>query len=86
MATGDVGGNDYWMTFEIRPASGNVHSFDCFECVVTRLDPVCEHCECRILGHGVEVAGRFYCCAHCARVADSELGAQIRDAVGVHTG
>jgi hypothetical protein len=38
--------------------------------------PICEHCKCRVIGHGVEVAGRFFCCAHCARSATS---ADIRD-------
>src|SRR5207302_10374692 len=22
---------------------------------------VCEHCKCRVIGHGVEVGGRFFC-------------------------
>ncbi|WP_309117209.1 Prokaryotic metallothionein [Saccharothrix sp.] len=84
MATCDVCGNDYWMTFEVRTVGG-VHTFDSFECAIQRLAPRCEHCDCRILGHGVEVEGRFFCCAHCARSADS-LGDQIRDTVGSHPG
>jgi hypothetical protein len=24
------------------------------------------HCGCRIIGHGVEDDGKFFCCAHCA--------------------
>ena len=43
--------------------------------------PVCENCECRIVGHGVDVDGHFYCCAHCARVADPVRGRQAKDAV-----
>src|ERR1043166_4459565 len=54
MATSDVCGNDYWLCFEVRTASGCVHTFDSFECAVTKLAPVCEHCSCRIMGHGVE--------------------------------
>jgi hypothetical protein len=27
---------------------------------------VCEHCQVRIIGHGVESKGRFFCCSHCA--------------------
>jgi hypothetical protein len=23
-----------------------------------------------VVGHGTEVAGRFYCCAHCAKAAE----------------
>lgn len=86
MATCEVCGNDYWMSFEIRTVSGEVHVFDSFECAVHRLAPVCEHCGCRIIGHGVEVDGRFFCCAHCARTSGTEHGQQIRDAVGAHPG
>jgi hypothetical protein len=25
------------------------------------------HCQCRIVGRGVEANGTMYCCAHCAR-------------------
>ncbi|MBM7770187.1 phage terminase large subunit GpA-like protein [Actinokineospora baliensis] len=86
MAICDTCGNDYWMAFEVRTVSGQVYTFDCFECAATKLAPVCEHCSCRILGHGVEVEGRFYCCAHCARSVDERLGERIRDAVGAHPG
>ena len=67
MAVCEVCGNDYWMSFEVHTVGGNTHIFDSFECAIQRLAPVCEHCRCRIIGHGVEVEGRFYCCAHCAR-------------------
>jgi hypothetical protein len=29
-----------------------------------------------VIGHGVEVGGRFFCCAHCARAATS---ADVKD-------
>ncbi|HEY7444480.1 MAG TPA: hypothetical protein VH701_18765 [Vicinamibacterales bacterium] len=29
----------------------------------------CAHCHCRIVGHGIEAKGIFYCCAHCAKKA-----------------
>jgi hypothetical protein len=32
------------------------------------------------MGHGVEVEGRFYCCAHCAR--ETERTTEVRDRVG----
>ena len=84
MATCDVCGNDYWMSFEVRTMSGDSYTFDSMECAAHKLAPVCEHCGCKIMGHGVEAAGRFFCCAHCARQADSSLGEQLRDAVGSH--
>jgi hypothetical protein len=82
MATCEVCGNDYWMTFEVRTVSGDVHTFDSFECAIHKMAPICEHCQIKIVGHGVEVSGRFFCCAHCARAEEGEQGAQVRDAVG----
>jgi hypothetical protein len=58
-------GNDYDKSFEVTMA-GARHVFDSFECAITALAPTCARCECRIIGHGVEALGTFYCCAHCA--------------------
>lgn len=80
MATCEVCGNDYGMAFEVH-AQGAVHTFDSFECAIARMAPVCENCQCRIMGHGIDVDGHFYCCAHCARAADPERGRQAKDAV-----
>ncbi len=66
MAVCEVCGNDYDKAFEVI-AAGARHVFDSFECAVHRMAPICEHCQCKVIGHGVEVDGRFYCCAHCAR-------------------
>ncbi|CAN5760014.1 MAG: hypothetical protein USCGTAYLOR_00440 [Chromatiales bacterium USCg_Taylor] len=65
MARCDVCGNDYDKAFEVRLA-GQAHTFDSFECAIHALAPTCAHCGCKIIGHGVEAEGRFYCCAHCA--------------------
>lgn len=78
MAECEVCGNDYDKAFEVV-AAGERHVFDSFECAIHKMAPICEHCGCRVVGHGVEVDGRFYCCAHCAR--DSEGGADVRDRV-----
>jgi hypothetical protein len=67
MARCDVCGNDYDKSFEVRTAGGAAHTFDSFECAIHKLAPVCAHCGCRIVGHGTEVSGAMYCCAHCAR-------------------
>ncbi|MFN2587535.1 MAG: hypothetical protein ABR613_05405 [Actinomycetota bacterium] len=71
MAKCDVCGNEYDKSFEVRFASqpGDVHTFDSFECAIHALAPVCEHCGCKVIGHGVEADGAFYCCAHCAGMA-----------------
>ncbi|MDG6105145.1 Prokaryotic metallothionein [Dactylosporangium aurantiacum] len=84
MAVCETCGNDYYMAFEIRTVGGGVHVFDSFECAIHRLAPVCEHCGTRIIGHGAEVSGSFYCSAHCARTADQTLGLEIRDTVGAY--
>jgi hypothetical protein len=65
MAKCDVCGNDYDKTFEVTMA-GKRYVFDSFECAVHKLAPQCAHCGCRILGHGLEANGTFYCCDHCA--------------------
>ena len=66
MASCEVCGNTYDKAFEVHVA-GAVHVFDCFECAIHRIAPVCDHCGCKVIGHGVEADGSFYCCAHCAR-------------------
>lgn len=66
MGTCEVCGNEYERAFQVIYAD-QTHTFDSFECAAHKLAPRCEHCDCMILGHGVESAGKFYCCAHCAR-------------------
>jgi hypothetical protein len=61
-------GNDYDKSFEIV-MNGERHTFDSFECAIHVLAPHCSHCDCRIIGHGVEKSGTFYCCVHCAEKA-----------------
>lgn len=66
MATCEVCGNDYYGAFQVTTA-GETHTFDSFECAIQKLAPTCEHCGVRIVGHGIEARGSFYCSAHCAR-------------------
>lgn len=66
--TGDVCehcGNRYDKSFSVVMA-GRTHVFDSFECAIHVLAPRCAHCDCTIIGHGVESTGRIFCCAHCA--------------------
>jgi hypothetical protein len=65
----DVCGNDYDKAFRVTGADGVSHTFDSFECAIHALAPTCEHCGCKIVGHGVESDGRIFCCAHCAEQA-----------------
>jgi hypothetical protein len=66
MAQCETCGNDYDKAFEVI-IDGHRHVFDSFECAAHKLAPQCEHCGCRILGHGVEAGASLFCCAHCAR-------------------
>jgi len=66
MAQCEVCGNEYDKTFEVIQA-GRSHVFDSFECAIQAIAPACAHCGCKIMGHGMEAGGKFYCCAHCAK-------------------
>lgn len=70
MAKCEQCGNDYENSFEVIMAGKN-HTFDSFECAMTALAPVCAHCNCRVVGHGVEENGSIFCCEHCARSSHS---------------
>lgn len=78
MAVCEVCGNDYDKAIEVT-AAGQKHVFDCFECAVHAMAPICEHCGCKVVGHGTEVAGQFFCCAHCAREGSGSV--DVRDRV-----
>jgi hypothetical protein len=65
MAVCEVCGNEYDKSFEVVK-DGETHTFDAFECAIHALAPVCPHCQCKVIGHGVEAGGTVYCCAHCA--------------------
>ncbi|HEV2062473.1 MAG TPA: hypothetical protein VGR12_06435 [Solirubrobacteraceae bacterium] len=68
MATCAHCGNEYDKTFEIT-RDGESKAFDSFECAIAVMAPACEHCNVKIIGHGVESDGRIFCCAHCASQA-----------------
>lgn len=66
-----VCGNTYDKAFSVTQG-GKTFNFDCFECAIHKLAPSCDHCGCRIVGHGVEASDRIFCCAHCARESGEE--------------
>ena len=78
MARCELCGNDYDKSFTIDQG-GRIHTFDSFECAIHLLAPRCAHCDCRIIGHGVEASGSYFCCAHCAEAAGI---AGMRDRIG----
>jgi hypothetical protein len=65
MAICDMCGNDYDKAFQVTK-DGKTSTFDSFECAIAALAPRCAHCDCRIIGHGMEANGTMFCCAHCA--------------------
>jgi len=71
MATCEVCHNDYDKAFTVT-MGGTEHTFDSFECAIHALAPACEHCGCRVVGHGVEKSGVIFCCVHCAERAGVE--------------
>ena len=62
-------GNEYEKAFQVTMAGGATHTFDSFECAIHMLAPSCAHCGCKVIGHGAEHDGTFYCCGHCAKHA-----------------
>jgi Rieske Fe-S protein len=67
----EVCGNDYDKPLEVT-FQGAAHVFDSFECAIQAIAPTCEHCGCRVVGHGVEATGRIFCCVHCAQASGVE--------------
>lgn len=65
MAQCETCGNDYDKAFQVTK-DGKTHTFDSFECAIHALAPTCAKCGIRIVGHGLEANGTFYCCDHCA--------------------
>ena len=73
-------GNRYDKAFTVV-MHGQPHVFDSFECAIHKLAPRCAHCECTIIGHGVESRGKFFCCVHCAE----SMGVEgLADRTGPH--
>lgn len=66
MSQCEVCGNDYYLAFQVI-AAGQTHTFDSFECAIHKLAPICDHCGCKIVGHGIEAGHAYFCCASCAR-------------------
>lgn len=65
MATCETCGNDYDKPIHVTK-NGTSHIYDSFECAIHALAPTCANCGIRIVGHGMEKDGTFFCCDHCA--------------------
>lgn len=73
MALCDVCHNEYDKAFTITAADETTHTFDSFECAIHALAPRCAHCQCAVIGHGVELDGVIFCCASCARHVSGDV-------------
>ena len=69
MARCDHCGNDYDQAFKVTTSAGKSYTFDSFECAIHLCAPQCEHCGCKVIGHGVQKGERIFCCASCAQMA-----------------
>lgn len=72
MAICNVCNNEYEHSLEII-YQNKAYYFDCFECAIHRLAPICAHCGCKMIGHGVEDCLQVYCCKHCASQAQRDV-------------
>jgi hypothetical protein len=61
----EVCGNDYDESFETY-LDGEADILDQFECAFYAVAPTCAHCSGKVVKHGIEINGIFFCCAHCA--------------------
>ncbi|MGE5518554.1 MAG: hypothetical protein ACM3VS_01420 [Candidatus Dadabacteria bacterium] len=77
MAKCDKCGNDYDKSFRVE-IGGASYVFDSFECAISMVAPHCSHCDCVIIGHGVQAGDKVYCCANCAKSAGEQ---NLRDRV-----
>lgn len=62
----EVCNNEYDKCFLVS-IEGKTHTFDCFECAIHMLAPTCNNCGVKIVGHGMEDNGNYYCCEHCGQ-------------------
>jgi len=69
MAQCDACKNEYDKPFQVLYMDGQTYTFDSFECAIHLLAPACQRCGIRMIGHGLEQAGKLYCCDHCAEQA-----------------
>jgi hypothetical protein len=72
-------GNDYEKSFTVT-MDRQSYDFDCFECAINKLAPMCQCCGCKIIGHGIESDNYLYCCSHCLRKAASRSNEKLSEA------
>src|SRR4029079_3929802 len=66
--------------------AGKSHTFDCLECAIYSLAPLCAHCGCRVTGRSAERHGRTYCSAQCANSAARAKSVGVRHLSGAQPG
>jgi hypothetical protein len=68
----EVCGNEYDKSFTITQGNAAPRVFDSFECAIHAVAPRCRHCDCAVIGHGVEGPQGIFCCAHCAEASGED--------------
>lgn len=76
MAAREVCGNEYEGSSAMITTDRRAHIFDSIDDAAHAIAPVCAHCGCRVLGHGMQSGGKIYCRASCARRTGSDA---VRD-------
>jgi hypothetical protein len=76
-------GNTSESTFTVQTRDDRVFAFDSVECALPFIAPTCAECCCLVLGHGIHVADRVFCCSNCADRAEDrkQMHNHIRPAV-----
>ena len=67
MGVCEVCGNHYKNTIKVMQ-NNQTHEYDCFQCAIHSLAPLCSSCSCRVIGQGIEKDGFIYCGQHCLRM------------------
>ncbi len=80
MAPSEIYGNPYDQSVEAC-LGGEAQFFDRFECALYAVAPACVRCGGRIVEHGIEAGGLFFCCASCAHEYQV-IGRELKAAFG----
>lgn len=73
----DVCGNEYDKTFKIKQGVKE-YTFDTFECAANLIAPNCSNCGVKIIGHGQESEGKYYCSNHCLETIEKSQSKDVR--------
>ena len=58
---------------------GRTQVFDCFECAILAVAPVCDVCGSRITSRGIKAGEFIFCSLNCAHIHDGTTDAGLRE-------